>query len=108
MRSGQRRGDRDTQKSLKFGLRWWSWRQRQVETREVAPWDWGCGGDYAQTPIRTRTPTRLWVLLASRAQAVAVPASRRPCVLRAPRPGLRALGGSSAPPRPLRAVPAPS
>lgn len=41
MKTGQRRGDRDTQKSVKFGLRWWSWKQQLVETREVAPWSWG-------------------------------------------------------------------
>lgn len=71
MRTGQRRGDRNTQKSVKFGLRWWSWRQQLVETREVAPRGWRRGGDYARTSIRTRTPTRTRVLLASRAPAAA-------------------------------------
>lgn len=97
-------------KSGKFGHSWWSWRQRPVQTSEVAPRGWGWGGDHALTLNRTRTPTPPGGLLASRAPAAAVPASRRPCVLRAPPPGCRALGESPAPegePRPLRPRPAP-
>lgn len=59
--------------------------------------------DHARTPNRTRTPIRPPVLLASRAPAAAVPASRCPCVLRAPPPGLRA--SAVAPPRPSCAPP---
>lgn len=86
MRTGQRRGDRNTQKSVKFGLRWWSWRQQLVETREVAPRGWRWGGDYARTSIRTRTPTRTRVLLASRAPAAASlrPAARASSARRRP------------------------
>lgn len=73
MRTGQRYS-----KVVKFGLRWWSWRQRLVDTREVTPRSWRRCRDHARTPVRTRTPTRPRVLLASRAPAAAVPASRRP------------------------------
>lgn len=57
-------------------------------------------------PEADSNPDPARVLLASRAPAAAVPASRRPCVLSAPLPERPALGGSSAPPRP-RAGPAP-
>lgn len=57
-------------------------------------------------PEPDSNPDPARVLLASRAPAAAVPASRRPCVLSAPPPERPALGGSSAPPRP-RAGPAP-
>lgn len=59
--------------------------------------------DHARTPNRTRTPIRPPVLLASRARPPPSPASRCPCVLRAPPPGLRA----SAWPRPAPPVPRP-
>lgn len=55
--------------------------------------------DHPRTPNRTQTPIRPPTLLASRAPAAAVPASRCPSVLRAPPPGLRA--SAVAPPRPL-------
>lgn len=113
MRTGQRRGDRNTQKSVKFGLRWWSWRQQLVETREVAPRGWRWGGDYAGTSIRTRTPTRTRVLLASRAPAAASlrPAARASSARRRPASRPSAV----APPRlapyglspPFRSGPAP-
>lgn len=59
--------------------------------------------DHARTPNRPRTPIRPPVLLASRAPAAAVPASRCPCVLRAPPPGLRA--SAVAPPPPVSPAP---
>lgn len=64
----------------------------------------GVGPRSNPEPDSNPDPAR--VLLASRAPAAAVPASRRPCVLSAPPPERPALGGSSAPPRP-RAGPAP-
>lgn len=100
MRTGQRYS-----KVVKFGLRWWSWRQRLVDTREVTPRSRRRCRDHARTPIRTRTPTRPRALLASRAPAAAVPASRRPSRPRAAArpPGLPARARL----RPAPRVPAP-
>lgn len=95
----------------KFGLRRWSWRQRLLENGEVAaPRDWGWVG--WGTTLEPRSgleprPNLTQVLPASRAPAAAVPASRRPCVLRAPPPGRPALGSSSAPALPPLGRPRP-
>lgn len=73
--------------------------------------NWGRGVGTTLEPrsgLEPRTPNQPRVLLASRAPAAAVPASRRPGVLRAPPPGCRAVGARPAPKAPPREGHAPT